>query len=256
MRQNSSKQVKERGGVMESDTDRFEHGDMPSFSNFLPARAEVGATRRYLPHWQLDEGLYFVTWRLADSLPQSLLRQWNEERKHWLRKNPKPWDGQTREAYQKAFPRRLEAWLDAGYGACVLKEPACATILSEVMLRFDGVRYDMASFVLMPNHVHTLFQLRGTTQLDNLLKAWKGASARKINLHLNRRGTLWVDESRDTSIRNPDHLVRSYNYIRNNPEKAGLRKGTYLYYELPGVERQIRGWSGDFDGPRDSDIPV
>lgn len=220
---------------------------MPSFSNFLSRSSEIEATRRYLPHWQLDGGLYFVTWRLADSLPQTLLRQWSEERRIWLEKHPKPWDRETQEEYRREFPRRFEAWLDAGYGSCVLREPACAAIAAQVMRKFEGVRYDIASFVIMPNHVHALFQLRGETKLRPLLKAWKGTSAHEINKHLGRRGTLWLDESRDTSIRNSAHLVRSYEYIRKNPEVAGLRQGEYLYYELPGIDRQMRQWSGDFD---------
>jgi len=221
--------------------------EVPTFSHFLPRRAEVEATHRYLPHWQLDGGLYFVTWRLADSLPQSMLAQWREERRLWLEKHPKPWSGETREAYQREFPRRIETWLDAGYGACVLRDPECASILARVMLRFDRERYDMASFVVMPNHVHALFQLRGETRLEDLLKAWKGTSAREINKRLGQRGTLWMDESRDTSIRNSEHLVRCYGYIRENPIKARLRDGEFLYYERQGIERQMREWSGDVD---------
>jgi len=232
---------------LDRNPDEEERGDLPSFSNFLPRGAEVEATHRYLPHWQLDGGLYFVTWRLADSLPQSMLRQWAEERQLWLEKHPKPWDRETQEEYQQAFPMRIEDWLDAGYGACVLRDPACSGIVARVMLRFDGDRYDMASFVVMPNHVHAVFQLRGQTRLEDLLKAWKGVSAREINKRLGQRGALWMDESRDTSIRSPEHLVNCYTYIRENPEKAGLRDGGYLYYELPGIERQMRGWSGDED---------
>lgn len=232
---------------MDPDANESGREEIPSFLNFLPPSAEIETTRRYLPHWQLDGGLFFVTWRLADALPQTLLRQWAAERRIWLDKHPKPWDRETQEEYRRAFPRRLEAWLDAGYGACVFREPACAAIVAQVMLRFDRDRYDMASFVIMPNHVHALFQLRGQTQLRPLLKAWKGTSAREINKYLGRQGTLWLDESRDTSIRNAKHLVNSYAYTRKNPEMAGLRTGEYFYYELPGIDRQMRQWSGDFD---------
>lgn len=232
---------------MDPDPEHTDPPETPTFSNFLTPSAEIEATRRHMPHWQLDEGLYFVTWRLADSLPQALLRQWTEERRLWLQKHPKPWDRTTREEYRRAFPRRMDDWLDAGFGSCVLRDPKCAAITARIMRKFDGERYDIASFVIMPNHVHALFQLRGTTKFRPLLKAWKGASAREINKQTGRRGTLWQQESRDTSIRNPDHLVRSYAYILDNPEKAGLRDAEYLYYEMPGIQRQIREWSGDVD---------
>lgn len=233
---------------MEQNTDDIDSSEeMPAFSHFITQGAEVDASKRRLPHWQFDEGLYFVTWRLADSLPQSLLRQWAEEKRIWLHKHPRPWDYGTGEEYRREFPQRMQDWLDAGYGACVLRNPACTTILADVMRRFEGDRYDIASFVIMPNHVHALFQLRGVTNLKPLLKAWKGTSAREINKRLGQSGVLWSEESRDTSIRNTDHLVRCYAYIRENPEKATLREGEYLYYELPGLQRQIRAWSGDVD---------
>ncbi|PYK67542.1 MAG: hypothetical protein DME45_10010 [Verrucomicrobia bacterium] len=46
---------------------------------------EVNVARRRLPHWQQPGAAYFITFRLADSLPQSRLRQWREERAIWLR---------------------------------------------------------------------------------------------------------------------------------------------------------------------------
>ncbi len=225
----------------------FDPEDPKQFSGYLDPSIEVDVSERHLPHWQLNGGLYFVTWRLADSLPQNLLRQWSEEKRVWLRKHPKPWDATSQETYRREFPRRMEAWLDAGYGACVLREPACANILSEVIRRFDSERYDIGSFVIMPNHVHALFQLRGTTKLKPLLQAWKGASARNINTRLGKRGTLWQQESRDTSIRNYDHLLRSYVYVLENPQKARLAPEEFLYYEAPGLKQQLRAMGGDFD---------
>ena len=232
---------------MANDAERDEPEGVPTFSNFLSPFSEVEATERYLPHWQWNGGVYFVTWRLADAISQTLLRQWAEDRRIWLEQHPKPWDATTRVEYQRSFPRRLESWLDSGYGSCLLRNPACSGIAAKVMRKFDGERYDIASFVIMPNHVHALFQLRGQTKIHPLLKAWKGTSAREINKHLGRQGTLWLDESRDTSIRSQDHLVRSYLYARRNPELAGLQAGEYHYYEMPGIDRRIRQLSGDFD---------
>ncbi len=174
-----------------------------------------------------------------------MLRQWAEERRLWLGKHPKPWDARTEAIYRREFPQRMEEWLDRGYGSCVLRNPACAAIVSRVMRKFDGERYDIASFVAMPNHVHALFQLRDKTKVKPLLQAWKGTSAREINEQLGQRGTLWMEESRDTSIRCFEHLVKCFNYIAENPEKAGLREGEYLYYEIPGIRKQLGDWSDD-----------
>jgi transcriptional regulator of nitric oxide reductase len=43
-----------------------------------------------LPHMRQDGALYFVTFRLADSLPQTLLSTWRHERDEWRRNNPAP----------------------------------------------------------------------------------------------------------------------------------------------------------------------
>jgi REP element-mobilizing transposase RayT len=232
---------------MNSESSSLSNEDLPSFYVFLPRSAAIEVVTRHMPHWQFDGGLYFVTWRLADSLPQALLRQWAEEKRIWLGRHPKPWDAHMREEYRRAFPRRIEAWLDAGYGDCVLRYPECAGLLSTAMREFDGVRYDIASFVIMPNHVHALFQLRDGFKIRPILKAWKGVSARRVNQLLGRRGKLWQQESRDTSIRSPQHLLKSFAYILENPEKANISDGGYLYYEIPGIRKQLRSWSGDFD---------
>ncbi|MBI2421872.1 MAG: transposase [Candidatus Hydrogenedentes bacterium] len=231
--------------VQDGELDAFP--EPPRFSNFVTRSADVEVTRRHMPHWQLDGGLYFVTWRLADSLPQDLLRQWFEERRVWLEKHPKPWDSETLAIYQREFPQRMQDWLDAGYGSCVLHNPACAESVAQVLRKFDGDRYDIASFVVMPNHVHALFQLWGETKLVPLLQAWKGTSARDINRLTGRRGTLWQQESRDTSIRNLEHFARSYHYILDNPRKAGLRDGEYLYYDSPDLQDQLGPWCGEPD---------
>ena len=76
-----------------------------------------------LPHWRQEHVTYYVTFRLADSLPRAMLRQWVAERDAWLTRHPKPWDSPTRDEYHRRFTARLEEWLDAGYGSCVLAQP-------------------------------------------------------------------------------------------------------------------------------------
>lgn len=232
---------------MENET-KLADGDTPDHSPFLNPKSQIEITKRNLPHWQFDGGFYFVTWRLADSLPQELLHQWLDEKRDWLYKHPKPWDAVLLEEYRRLFPRRMNEWLDAGYGGCALRDPCCAAFVVETMRHFDGQRYDMACYIIMPNHVHALFQLRGDTRVTRVLQTWKGYSARRINERLGKRGSLWQQESRDTSIRDPVHLVRCYTYIRENPDKARLREGEYVHYEAPGFKAQLCGWSGDFDG--------
>jgi putative transposase len=92
--------------------------DKPRFFN---PYEEIRFTENLLPHWQQKGATYFVTFRLADSVPTHLLTQWEEERAIWLRFHPAPWDVETELEYHKRFTGAIERWLDAGYGSCVLR---------------------------------------------------------------------------------------------------------------------------------------
>ena len=89
----------------------------------MDPRADIQITRRNLPHWQQDGATYFVTFRLADAIPASLLKQWKEEFENWKKFHPEPWDGQTKHEYQERFQDGREQWLDQGHGACLLERP-------------------------------------------------------------------------------------------------------------------------------------
>lgn len=208
-------------------------------SPFLTPGADVHKDARHLPHWRLDGAFYFLTWRLADSLPQEKLRAWETERIAWLAKYPKPWDSRTTEDYRDRFPKRLDTWLDAGYGACHLRRPEYASIVASALKFFDGVRCDLASFVVMPNHVHVLFQLRETHPLEKVAQSWKGFTAREINKQLGRSGQFWQQESWDTLLRGMPHLERCLSYIQQNPSKANLKAGEYVHYEARGFREAI-----------------
>ena len=94
-----------------------------------------------LPHWRQEGVRYFVTFRLADSIPQSRLRQWQAEKTLWHKHNPGPHTPDQVREFWDLFPRRFHRWLDAGYGACELDRDDIAAFLEEVLRHFDGERY-------------------------------------------------------------------------------------------------------------------
>tara|TARA_R110001592_G_scaffold26506_6_gene99143 strand:- start:160 stop:840 length:681 start_codon:yes stop_codon:yes gene_type:complete len=200
---------------------------------FLRSDSPVEIHERHLPHWQLDGAFYFVTWRLTDSLPQDKLRRWRDEKSVWLENHPYPWDSATRLDYRRLFPQRIERWLDQGYGSCHLRDVECSQRVAEAILHFDHVRYDIGNFVVMPNHVHTLFQLRGTHKVEDVLGSWKGYSAAQINKYLGRSGALWQQENWDRLMRSMNNLVRCFSYIKNNPAEANINSGEFYYFEAP-----------------------
>ena len=200
-------------------------------SPYLNPEQEIEKTKPYLlPHWQQDSKLYFVTWRLADSLPAEKLNEWTLERNEWLAQNPEPWSKKTEQEYHEKFSQSIDRWLDAGSGECVLKDPAIGKIVADALLHFDGDRYLMESFVVMPNHVHALFRLAPGIKLEDVLQSWKSFSAKAINTALGLKGALWQREYWDRIVRDSDHRANLLDYIKKNPVRANLEGGTFVYY--------------------------
>jgi hypothetical protein len=139
--------------------------------HFLDPFAPIQKHGHRLPHWEQDSVYYFVTWRLADSLPKEKLARWSEEKGLWLRLHPPPWDTPTEAEFHEKFSRSIDEWLDAGEGSCVLHDPELARCVADTLLHFDGLRYQMDCFVVMPNHVHALFRLLGPHRLESVVKS-------------------------------------------------------------------------------------
>lgn len=182
---------------------------------------------RNLPHWEQPDCSYFVTWRLADSVDQNTLAAWKQERDAFMAAHPRPWEEAVEDAYHKQFTRRMERWLDAGHGACVLRDSRCREIVAECLQHFEGIRYDLVTWVIMPNHVHVIVCPCAGWSLMRILHTWKSYTANKINQLLGRQGALWMEESFDHIIRDKASLEKFSRYIQNNPVKAGLSEMEY-----------------------------
>jgi putative transposase len=163
-------------------------------------------SRGYLPHFDKPGTMQMLTFRLGDAMPAARRSEW---------------ELLARIEDQRERRTKLEAYLDRGYGECVLKRPEAAKAMEDVLLRFDGERYRLLAWVVMPNHVHVLVEL-WTIPLGALCKAWKGASANAINRCLGRSGELWQADYWDRRIRDEDHFRKALHYVESNPVKAGL----------------------------------
>ncbi len=165
-------------------------------------------SRGYLPHFDVPGAQQFVTWRLADSLPESRRGEWQ----HLLA---------IEDEQEKQI--QLEKYLDRGCGECVLRQPEIAAMVEETMLYDDGRRCTLLAWVIMPNHVHLLVEI-GETPLSKLLQSWKTLTSKRANVLLNRTGHLWQADYRDRYIRDEEHHRKTLQYIESNPVKAGLVK--------------------------------
>src|SRR6266700_2591297 len=202
-------------------------GEMPVFRGFDPHGA-IKVSRRHLPHWEQSGATYFITFRLADSVPSRLLNQWREELQRWLKFHPLPWDYKTAREYELRFVEGPERWLDEGHGECLLRDPRAAEIVTGALHQLNGERYWLDGFVVMPNHVHVLVQPKSGNSLSGILHSWKSFSAHAIKRSLKQQGSVWMEESHDRIVRDWNALTNYRAYIASNPEKANLRSGEFI----------------------------
>ena len=169
--------------------------------------------RRYLPHWRQDGATYFVTLRLHDSLPAYAIEQLEVLRQMLARHGDR--DEEQGDA-DRAYFQKMKHFLDEGHGACWLREPAVAAMVGESVGHFDGMRYEAGEVAVLPNHMHVVLRPLPGFELEEILHTWKSFSAKAINRHLGRFGTVWQHESYDRLVRDSDELRRTERYIRNN----------------------------------------
>ena len=194
-----------------------------SHSNFVPMRDDkIEKRRRNLPHWEQDECTYFVTYRLADSLPGSKLAELRAEQENWKRLHPEPWTQKTKKDFHLFSNRRIERWLDSGFGSCLLKTPDTRKIVEGSLTFFHDKRYRLDCYVVMPNHVHVLVKPFRGYPVSGILHAWKSFSAHRMNRLLETSGCIWMEEYFDHIVRSERQLDRFREYIFSNPKRAGL----------------------------------
>jgi REP-associated tyrosine transposase len=216
---------------------------LPRMSHFQYQRTY----RRNLPHIQPPGATFFVTFRLAGSLPQSVIRQWNQEREwlaHLAQRNATFYD-QVKREFERAWFTKFELILDgATVGPVWLSDKRVASSVADSLHYRDGKVYRLDAFTIMSNHVHTVIKPlpRGQSEivhspfervkapqaenieyhsLATIMQSLKGYTALKANQLLGREGEFWAHESHDHWIRDQNEWQRIVAYVLNNPLKAG-----------------------------------
>jgi REP element-mobilizing transposase RayT len=215
--------------------------------------------RGYLPHYDAPGITQIITLRLADSLPASRRGEWEHLLCIEYNREPQP-SGRpassrfsSSAAASRARRRKLEEYLDRGWGECWLRQPAVAKLTEEALRFFDGQRYQLQAWVVMPNHVHVLVDV-WETPLAKLVQNWKSFVAGKANQLLGRSGAFWEREYMDTVVTNEKHRQTAVRYIENNPVKGGLvREGK----GWPWSSARLRDESGRLSSAtrRSADVP-
>ena len=133
--------------------------------------------------------------------------------------------------YHDRFTTRWHEELDAGHGECVLQRPEIARIVHDSLRHFDGDRYEMISFVIMPNHVHLLACFPDKAAMLEQCESWKHYTGSQINRRLGTHGRFWQQDAFDHLVRHEGQHRRLLDYIAQNPVKARLRLSEHALWE-------------------------
>lgn len=159
-------------------------------------------SRGYLPHFDSPDTVQHVIFRTIDSLPVSVMFSLPEDLP--LRR------------------RIVDEALDKGLGVKSLLVAFNAEVVENAMLHFDGQRYHLLAWCIMPNHVHVVVTQMQGFKLSDVVGSWKGYSARQINLASGVQGAFWAPDYFDRFMRSEAQLNAAIDYVQHNPVKAGL----------------------------------
>ncbi len=127
-------------------------------------------SRGYLPHFDSPETIQHIVFRTADSLPAQIVAARNDDSRRSAWKN--------------------DQLLDHGFGARPLEEPRAAELIENALLHFDGARYRLLAWCVMPNHVHALIEQVAGFLLPEIMRSWKTYTAARINALSGKSGAL------------------------------------------------------------------
>lgn len=198
--------------------------------------------RNRLPHIAPLGAIFFVTFRMGDSLPQAFIAKLKEEmdtKIEQLKKEQKAGHKEEIKKQRKLFFKHYDYQLDIlPYGQCHLRNPAVAKMVADRLHELDGDCYDLIAYCIMPNHVHILMDTsiqlvdqdgyemeeipENYVQLYKMMHLVKGRTSYFINKYLGRKGKFWQKDSYDHYVRDEKELWNIVHYILENPVKAGL----------------------------------
>ena len=207
-------------------------------------------TRRHLPHWFVPNAVHFVTYRLAGTIPLSMLQSWRSQRDREMKKRPGGDLGskQAREQNHKRFFARYDQYLDTHRQIAHLQDPAVAAMIRGNLYHHDASKYRTICYCIMPNHVHVLLEpmevrdaqvdseyvpderADGQSPLASVLHSLKSFTANRANSILGLSGQFWQHESYDHWVRDDEELAGIIEYIVQNPVKAGLVSVPHEWY--------------------------
>jgi putative transposase len=212
---------------------------------FFDPKADLSVHEHFRPHWTQAGAVVFITFRAHDSIPREVLQRWEREKQDWLKTRghdaAKHWSvvlptltEKDRADFYMQFNRCREDFLDTCHGRCLLRRPELARIVANSLLHFDGKRYRMGDFIVMPTHVHLLAAFATADAMTKQCDSWLHFTAFQINRVIGENGKFWQQEPFDHLVRSLEQYEYLRQYIADNPRKARVKPGEYLYRRYDG----------------------
>ena len=212
-------------------------------------------TRRNLPHWYVPGTIHFVTYRLAGTIPQEVLRSLRRARKRSL--EPRPGGrGIGKETAHKQFFAKYDQYLDSQSPVRYLADDRIADMVKENIFHHNSAKYYVLAYCIMPNHVHIVLQPMDIpahgrdgffsdevpdsgSPISSIMHSLKSYTAHEANKILVRSGQFWQHESYDHWVRSDEELQRIVDYMSWNPVKAGLTAECHEYQYCSAKDRYL-----------------
>ena len=180
------------------------------------------------PVWSMDNAIYHVSIHLADSVPALERAAWLELRLQYAEKaksGRRSLTDEEVEVLKSVYNERIEKYLTAGYGECILRQSPVADTVVETLEHDHGSRYALHCWTVMPNHVHVIVQFASGADVKSVIEQWKRVSGHRINRTCGRNGPVWTDGFYSRIIRDHDEYLRQVSYVMANPDVAHLLDG-------------------------------
>lgn len=203
--------------------------------------------RRNLPHYQPEEGMFFVTYRLNIILPPKFKQKIIDKHKKYELKI-KNLSKKQKEIEKLKFEKIKFDLIDEYLGLCKtgskwLANKEVVDIIMNSLFLINEKKYKLYCFCIMPNHSHVLIQPLKKEggdyySLSEILRSHKGITANQANKILRRKGKFWHHESYDHCIRDEKEFWNVIRYILNNPVKANLVKD-YKDWHYTWIDKEL-----------------
>jgi 1-hydroxy-2-methyl-2-(E)-butenyl 4-diphosphate synthase len=182
----------------------------------------------HLPHWRIPGATYAVSFRLQDSIPRSAITLYLERKEILLKKLQQHESSASsrshlpellaiRSEISSLYGELIDTSQNATHGECHLAKPEISELVESALRHFDGGRYELIAWSVMPNHVHAILRPIGEETLEKILFSWKSFTAKEANKLLGSDGPFWQPEYYDHIILNGEDLGNQIKYVMNNP---------------------------------------